>query len=145
VGEVTSGDRSVAHGLLRIALGTTMFLHGIVRLLAGVTHFADGMVQQFAGTPLPVGMVRAFGTCLPFVEALIGFLLLLGLGLRWTLVAGGLLMSVLIFGSSLRSDYQVVGLQLIYALVYFLLMFTLEHDRYSLDRLLRNRRAPQRS
>jgi thiosulfate dehydrogenase [quinone] large subunit len=132
-GSAVAEDRSVAHALLRISLGTTMLLHGVVRLMAGAGRFADGMVRQFASTPMPGDLVRAFGTALPFIETLLGVLLLLGFGLRWTLVAGALLMTILIFGSTLRGDFQVVGLQLIYALAYFVLLFTREYDRYSVD------------
>ena len=39
----------------------------------------------------------------------------------------------------LKSDFQTVGLQLIYALVYFLLLFLLEYDRYSLDGMRKGR------
>lgn len=110
-----------------------MLVHGVVRLMSGVGRFAEGMVHQFATTPLPAGFVLAFGMVLPFIEAAIGILLLAGFGLRWTLIAGALLMTVLIFGSTLRGDFQVVGLQLTYAVVYFLLLFTREYDRYSVD------------
>lgn len=140
-GSVRTQDRSIAHALLRISLGTTMLLHGVVRLMAGATTFADGMVQQFAKTPLPAGLVRSFGTALPFVETLVGILLLVGFELRWTLVAGALFITILIFGSTLHGDFQVVGLQLIYAAVYFLLLFTREYDRYSADGLLRRKRT----
>ena len=138
-----SHDRSMAHVLLRLSLGTTIFLHGIVRLISGIGRFADDMVQQFASTPLPSALIRGFGSCLPFLEALIGLFLILGFCLRWTLIGGALLMSALIFGSTLRSDFQIVGLQLIYAVIYFLLLFTLEYDCYSLDRMRRGRRVPR--
>jgi thiosulfate dehydrogenase (quinone) large subunit len=42
-------------------------------------------------------------------------------------------MLVLIFGSSLRQAWQVVGLQLIYSLVYALLLAAVRFNRYSLD------------
>ena len=115
----------------------------MVRWISGVGRFADLMVQQFASTPLPSGLIRGFGSCLPGLEAAIGLFLILGFRLRWTLIAGALLMSALIFGSTLRSDFQTVGLQLIYALIYFLLLFTLEYDCYSLDRMRRGRRVPK--
>lgn len=137
---LTSQDRTLAHALLRVSLATTILLHGVVRLIAGPNQFADGMAKQFASTPLPTGLVHSFGFVLPFLEASIGALLLLGVQLRWTLVAGALLMVVLIFGSTLRGDFQIVGLQLIYAVVYFLLLFTRDYDGYSAGPLFRNRR-----
>jgi hypothetical protein len=52
-----------------------------------------------------------------------------------------LLMSILIFGTSLRSDWSIVGVQMIYAIVFFIALFFLEHNHYSFDRLLRREEA----
>jgi len=114
-------------------------MHGLVRLpiLAG---FAASMVKQFEGTILPGWFVYIFGVVLPFLETMIGLALILGLFTRETLVAGSLLMTTLIFGTSLRQDWAIVGLQMIYILAFFLALFFLEHNRYSLDQKLRGER-----
>jgi hypothetical protein len=47
-------------------------------------------------------------------------------------------MAALAFGTALRSDWTTLGIQMVYAVVYFrfpLLMFR-AHDRFSLDRIL---------
>jgi hypothetical protein len=52
-----------------------------------------------------------------------------------------LLMSILIFGTCLRSDWAIVGLQMIYAIAFFIALFFLEYNRYSVDRIVRGEEA----
>lgn len=124
--------KALAYGTFRFALGIVELMHGLVRLPV-LIGFAAGMSKQFEGTILPGWFVVAFGLVLPFIETLIGLALILGVFTQWALVIGSLLMSILIFGTCLRSDWATVGLQMIYAVAYFLALFFLEHNRYSLD------------
>jgi thiosulfate dehydrogenase [quinone] large subunit len=78
-------------------------------------------------------MVRAFGSALPPIEGLIGLLLLLGLKTRWALIAASLSMLVLTFGSALVQDWTAVGAQLMYALVFSVLLFLRQYNAWSLD------------
>ncbi len=132
--------KALAYGTFRFALGIAELMHGLVRLpiLAG---FAASMAKQFEGTILPGWFVYAFGCVLPFLEALIRLSLIFGFLTRWTLAAGSLLMSSSMFGTCLRSDWTNVGLQMIYVLAFFLALFFLEHNHYSLDRVLRSEQA----
>ncbi|HYZ74798.1 MAG TPA: MauE/DoxX family redox-associated membrane protein [Chthoniobacterales bacterium] len=100
--------KALAYGTFRFALGVVELMHGLVRL-PGLAGFAAGMAKQFQGTILPGWFVYSFGCVLPFLETLIGLALILGAFTRWTLVAASLLMSSLIFGTSLRSDWATVG------------------------------------
>jgi uncharacterized membrane protein YphA (DoxX/SURF4 family) len=70
-----------------------------------------------------------------------GLGLILGVFTRWTLVAASLLMSILIFGTSLRSDWATVSIQMIYVIAFFIALFFLEHNRYSVDRIIRREEA----
>ena len=115
-------------------------MHGLVRLPA-LAGFAAGMAKQFEGTILPSWSVYSFGCVLPFVEGLIGLALILGVFTQWTLAAASLLMSVLIFGTSLRSDWAIVSIQMIYVIAFFIALFFLEHNHYSVDRIVRGERA----
>ena len=127
---------TLAYALLRITLGINIALHGISRTLAGPGTFVASLTKQFAATPLPDFAVRGFGYTLPWLEALIGLLILFGAFTRVALVAGALLIAVLTFGSSLHQDWNVAGLQLIYAAVYFILIAFRRYNSLSLDRLL---------
>jgi thiosulfate dehydrogenase (quinone) large subunit len=96
-------DKALAHGTLRLSLGFSSLMHGLVRLPILATFAAD-MAKNFKGTVLPDWFVYSFGLVLPFFETLIGTALVLGLFTRWALLAGSLLMSILIFGTCIRSD-----------------------------------------
>jgi thiosulfate dehydrogenase [quinone] large subunit len=63
---------------------------------------------QFQHTVLPIWQVRAFATVIPFLEFTIGLLLVAGVALRSTLVAGAVLMLALEFGTAISSDWTVV-------------------------------------
>src|ERR1700688_4778231 len=110
-----------SYAILRFTLGTTFLLHGIVRFVSGWSAFADQMVQNFHNTFLLDWMVRPFALSVPPVEAVLGILLCLGLFTRWTLIAGGLWMVALVFGTTVRQDYPTVAIQLLYALLFFVL------------------------
>jgi thiosulfate dehydrogenase (quinone) large subunit len=129
-------DYSMGYALLRMTLGVNIAMHGISRILSGVGAFASGLQKQFAATLLPHFAVSAFGHALPWTEATIGLLILVGGATRLALVAGALLMIVLTFGSNLHQDWQVAGLQLIYAIAYALLIAFHRFNSFSLDGLL---------
>ena len=128
-----SSDRRLAYALLRVIVGVNLAVHGISRLLAGPRAFAASLVSLFHATPLPAWSVFAFGFVLPWVEATLGLLLLLGLATRFALVAASLTILALTFGSCLRQDWQSAGLQLIYAAIYAALLSFRGENSYSLD------------
>jgi thiosulfate dehydrogenase [quinone] large subunit len=125
-------DRRLAYVILRVTLGINILMHGVVRIMGGVGAFAGGMVQQFAATPLPAEFVRGFGLVLPFLELTIGLLILVGAFTRWALAAGGLVIAALVFGTSLRSDWQTVFLQMLYALTFYVLLARRSDDAFAL-------------
>jgi len=130
-------DRRIAYGIFRLALGINILIHGVGRILGpGAAGFAAKTSEEFAATPLPHWAVYGFLLVLPFIEAGLGLLLTLGLFTRWALVAGGLLMICLIFGTAMRSDWTTVGIQMIYSITYFLLLFCRRYNRFSLDSLV---------
>ena len=129
-------DRKLAYLVFRLVLGVDTFTHGLVRMLGpGVEGFASGTTKAFAGTPLPAGLVHAFLFAVPYIELILGALILLGLFLRWSLVVGGLLIGIFVFGTSLRSDWPTVSIQVIHAIVYYLLLANRGDDWFSLDGL----------
>jgi thiosulfate dehydrogenase (quinone) large subunit len=131
-------DRALACFFLRITLGLNMTLHGITRIfIGGVTQFVNATLTQFQNTVLPASQVRVFATVLPYAELLIGVLLLAGLWTRWALSAGALLMMALVFGTALRSEWNILFLQMFYSFLYFVLLMCRQYDSFSVDRLLR--------
>ncbi len=106
----------------------------LLPVLVNVLHAQDG--TKIPGLMAPGALVYGFADTLPWAEAIIGLLILLGAATRLALISGALLMLVLTFGTSLLQDWNVAGLQLIYAVVYFLLLAFVEHNRWSIDRLV---------
>ena len=129
-------DRKLGYLVLRCSLGLSIFMHGLARL-PHLQEFAGGLVKMFADTPLPAMLVRPFGLALVFLEAAIGLLVLLGLWTQEALLVGSATMAALIFGTALRSDWNIVAIQLLYALIYAVLLAAREYNAYSLDALMR--------
>ena len=133
----SSSNRTLAFVVFRLTLGTNFLFHGLARMLGGgVEGFASGTTKAFAGTPLPPGIVHAFLAVLPYVELILGALILLGLFTRWALAAAGLLIAVLMFGTSMRADWVTVSIQMIYAIALYLALANLDDNCCSLDKLL---------
>ncbi len=124
-------DAQLAHLTLRGALGVNICMHGLARL-PRLHAFADGMVKDFAGTALPPSFVFGFASALAPLEALIGACILLGIKLRTALAAGAAVMIALAFGTCLRQEWNVAGLQLVYSLAYFALLARLADARWRL-------------
>ena len=133
--------RQLAYALFRALLGIDICLHGVTRLTAGESAFAGKIVSQFSHTILPHGLVLAYALTLPWAEAIIGLLILLGLRTQEALAAGFLVMLSLMFGTSLMQDWQIAGLQLIYGISYAGLLFLLPYNEFSVDSLLDRRRS----
>jgi len=116
-------DAVVAYTILRISFGINFMLHGVSRLLADHANFVAYVNHYFEHTPLmPRAALVAFTAVLPPVEATLGLLLVVGLATRFSLVAGGLTMTALVFGTNLAQDWNNAGLQLIYCFIFCYLL-----------------------
>jgi len=134
-------DTSVAYAILRLTLGVNIGLRGIVRIAHGPAAFAQGIVKQMEATILPASLVHAFAATLIWVEAGVGILLVLGLQTRLALIVGGLMMTLLTFGTMQIENFQNAWLQLTYALVFFVVLALRSWNLISLDALLLGARA----
>jgi thiosulfate dehydrogenase (quinone) large subunit len=128
-------NESIAYFLLRLTLGFNFFMHGLGRI-PHYSEFISKTVTQFQNTILPSTLVTGFAYSLPVVEGIIGLLLILGLFTRNTLIVGALWIMALIFGMTLRQEWNVVGLQMGYSVIFFILLFLLQYNQISLDRRL---------
>jgi thiosulfate dehydrogenase [quinone] large subunit len=130
-------DRELAYVVFRLTLGVNIFVHGAGRIFGpGAEAFATTTAAEFSKTALPAGMVHAFLIVVPFAELALGALTTLGLFTRWALTLGGLLITALVFGTAMRSDWNTVGVQMIYAIIYYLLLVNRSANRFSVDTLL---------
>ena len=132
-------DQFLAYLLLRLTMGINFIFHAIPRFLKGVGGFRDKMVADFSQTPLPSFFVYAFGTVLTYIELIIGILLTIGLFTRYTLVSASLLMIALMVGTSFQQKWDVVASQLMYSIIFFVLVWTQQSNFYSVDRIMLGR------
>jgi thiosulfate dehydrogenase [quinone] large subunit len=125
--------------LSRLTVGISFLGHGLVRL-PKLDKFSHGMAGHFqqANSILPQQLVLPFGYLLPFAEFFIGLLVFVGLFTRQALVAGGVVILLLIFGSTTIEDWEAIPSQMIHAVFFVgLLVFIDRYDCYSLDKAFR--------
>ena len=132
-------DIITAYTLLRIVFGVNFFNHGFTRI-GNMSRFAESMVQRFQDTFVPEALVRAPALLIPPVELIVGLLLILGLATQGALITGFSLMIVLMYGITLLQEWDTATSQLIYCLIYFLLIAGSSFNTVSLDHLLERRR-----
>jgi thiosulfate dehydrogenase [quinone] large subunit len=135
-------DRQLAYSVFRFTLGINILVHRAGRIFGpGAEAFASTTAAEFNKTPLPTSLVHAFLVVVPFAELVLGTLTVLGLFTRWALTLGGLLIAALVFGTAMRSDWNTVGVQMIYAITYYFLLADRSSNRFSVDALLGSRRG----
>jgi thiosulfate dehydrogenase [quinone] large subunit len=133
------GHKALAYALLRVAFGVNFAGHGLVRIYHGLGQFAAATAGHLAGAPLPHGLVYGFGLAIPGVEAFLGLLLVLGLATRVALAGGAVFMMALTVGVTANQQWDVAGQQLVYSVVFFLLLFLVEYNDCSVDGALKSR------
>jgi thiosulfate dehydrogenase [quinone] large subunit len=130
-------DAVWAYTILRLSFGANIMLHGVSRLLAGHAAFLAYLTHYFDKTPaVPASLLPAFAWALPPVETTLGLLLFFGLWTRFALIAGALVLTLLVFGTNLAQDWNVAGLQLIYAFLYYYLLVHRDRNAISIDGIL---------
>jgi len=118
-------DMVLAYVLLRTFTGLDFFGHGYARTFTGsyLPGFAASLQKSMAAAPLSPDLVLYTGYAIPILELIVGALLILGLWTRSALVLGFLLMFLLMFGVTMKQDWNAASQQLLYGLVLFVLLF----------------------
>ncbi len=131
-----SSDAVIAYTILRVSFGANIMLHGVSRIVMGHAAFLAYLTHYFEKVSyVPAGLLSSFATVQPWVELILGLLLMIGLATRFSLIAGALVIMCLVIGTNLAQDWLVSGLQLIYAFLYYYLLVHLDQNRYSIDGL----------
>ncbi|BDA79052.1 hypothetical protein LPTSP3_g19820 [Leptospira kobayashii] len=125
----------IASLLMRLAIGANLLAHGLVRVGSKYESFQIWINNLFASSILPGVIVKPMGYLIPPLELALGVTLLLGFQIKWSLTIASLLMCSLIFGMCLLEKWEIVGIQMIYMICYFLLLTNLSHQIFSLDNL----------
>lgn len=126
-------NKNIAYFLLRVSMGVNLLGHGLARI-PKLSVFAEGMTKSFEKSWLPHPFVHLFSTALPFLEFMIGGLLIIGFKTRLASMAGAGLIIMLLFGSSTVENWEAMGIQMIYALFFYILISKEEDNCYALDR-----------
>lgn len=111
-----------------------MFGHGLVRL-PKLNGFSTWMIGTFQKSMLPKALVTPFSYLLPVAEFTIGLLLLSGLFTKPALIAGAAVIMILIFGSCMIENWEILPSQLIHAAFFAVLLQFITSNKYSLDNL----------
>src|SRR5580704_6973415 len=135
--------KSLAYALLRIAFGVNFAGHGLIRIYNGVAAFATTTAEHLAKSPLPHNFAYGFSYAIPLLEAVLGLTLILGVFTRLSLICGAVFMMALTVGVTANQQWDVAGQQLLYSVVFFLLLYLIEHNALALDNYLRS--SPSRA
>lgn len=122
--------------LLRLGIGASLFGHGLVRL-PKLNTFSNWMIGSFEKSILPKILTIPFSYALPIAEFAIGLLLLLGLFTRQSAMAGGIVMIILILGTTLIENWEALPSQLIHLAFMALLLQFISNNSIAIDNLLK--------
>ncbi|PYR79231.1 MAG: DoxX family membrane protein [Acidobacteria bacterium] len=127
-------NEALAYGIFRFTFGLNIMMRGVVRIALGLPAFQNYMLTQFKDVPvMPPAFLIPFASVLPFIETIIGFCIMVGLGTRAALIAGALMITALVFGTMLRQDFTIAWLQLDYAIAFFILIALRSWNLISVD------------
>ena len=87
---------------------------------------------------MPETLTFVFSYAIPFLEAILGLTLILGVFTRISLVCGAIFMMILTIGVTANQQWDLAGQQLIYSLIFFLLLYLIEHNTLAVDTFLRH-------
>jgi thiosulfate dehydrogenase (quinone) large subunit len=124
--------KSLAPALIRWGLGL-LFLVGGIAKVSMLNGFVRGyLAPTFEKTILPGWLVVPYGYVLPFVEIVIGAMLILGFCRVCMLLLAGLTLLSLAFGQILLKEYGAVANILMYLLMTSIALFMTESDGWAL-------------
>ena len=130
-------DTSLAYAIFRLTFGVNICFRGVARIFVlGLDNFGAGMMKQFSTTAFPAAFIDTFAHTLPWIETALGVMLILGVGTRYALIIGGLMMTALTFGTMFLQDFTLAWLQITYAIAFFLLLASRSWNVISLDTML---------
>ena len=112
---------------MRLPVALSLFGHGFIRL-AKLQAFSQWMTGTMENSFIPPVLVVILSYVLPFIELILGISLMIGFKARYSIYAGLVLMSVLIFGSASIEDWKAIEAQLIHAIYLFGLLWYMEKN-----------------
>lgn len=131
-------DFSVVGFLLRFPLGVLFFFAGLGKFVGGYDKFVAWILKDMTEkTWLPKALLYPYAYTLPFVEVVVGILLIVGLFTRPVLVFTALLLTSLMFGKILTQEHATVAQNAGYVFMAAAAYYFSRHNCFSLDALLK--------
>ncbi|NHE58151.1 DoxX family membrane protein [Cyclobacterium plantarum] len=124
--------KSLSFIFIRLGVGISMLGHGLVRI-PKISNFSSGMVDSFNGSYLPEFIIVPFSLVLPFLEFLLGLMLLLGWHTRMAGILGGVLMLFLMFGTAMIENWGALPSQMIHLLFFIFVYEFNDKNAWALD------------
>lgn len=121
--------KAAACWLVRISLGLVMLVAGAGKL-PNPAAFQTYILSTFKDTILPVWTLKPFAMSVPYVELILGVLLIVGVLRNWVLLVTGLYLLQLVFGLILVKQHATVGTNMTYIAMVAALLFLSEYDRW---------------
>jgi thiosulfate dehydrogenase (quinone) large subunit len=124
--------------VLRLFLGVLFTTAGLGKFRMGIGTVAGHIVQGFEKTFLPKILLVPYAYCLPFVELIVGILLVLGLFTEGTLFVSAFLCLSLFYGMLLSGEHATAAYNAIYLLINVCAIRWFEQVPLSIDAARRN-------
>lgn len=120
--------------MIRLFLGGIFFIAGLSKIFfMGVPGFVGYVQEQFAGTFLPELFINGFGYTLPYVEFVLGIVLIVGLFRQFSFIVAGFLAMVLAHGQFLIEEHATAAHNGIYFLIAIAGLLLLTRPCFALD------------
>jgi thiosulfate dehydrogenase (quinone) large subunit len=112
----------------------------VQRWTIGIGNFARPEIAAFSHVAgMPHALVPLVVYLIPAVETIAGTSILLGAATYYGLLADGLLMLILIYGTCMQGAWAVLAMQMPYPFIIFVLMMTSKLNVISVDALFARR------
>lgn len=146
-GKCCCDPKAAAVALARWCIGIILLFAGISKFSMGIGKFAEMIPTMFEKTWLPKVLLVPYGYALPFVELILGALLILGLFRNFSLSITTLLFISLMFGQFLlamsgdKDSGSVMFQNMVFTFLTAGLLFLHEHDRWVIPCCCREKKS----
>lgn len=114
--------------LLRLGLGVLMLYAGAAKFMNGLPKFHQSMEAMFGPTWMPGIMWRPYAYAIPYVEIVLGVLLIVGVLRFWVGIATALYILGLAFGMQVMQQHDTVADNYVYFAMAVAYVILSRHD-----------------
>ena len=136
-------ERAAVTFFIRVLLGIIFFMQGLGKLTNwGFENLYNNGFKSFEDTFLPTFIIKFAAYYTTYVELIGGFLLIIGLGRKYAMLALALVLLIVSFGHGLQSPvWNVTDVLFRSILLAPLMLFPQDWDKWHLDHFLNKRKS----